>query len=81
MKYNFFLFLYTHDVPESYYNLLLNPFKQSNFRETLQSQHFPPALNAANSKHFTKLIFFFPLRYGLDFISFVLILHNIYFYQ
>ena len=50
----FFVFLYIHDIFESYYNLFLNPFNLSNFRETLQSQHFPPALNAANSRHFAK---------------------------
>ena len=52
----FFLFLYIHDIFESYYNVILNPFNPSNIRETLQSQHFPPALNAANSRHFAKLI-------------------------
>ena len=50
----FFVFLYIHDIFESYYNLFRNPFNLSNFRVTLQSQHFPPALNAANSKHFAK---------------------------
>ena len=45
----FFIFLYIRDIFESYYLSNL-----SNFRETLQSQHFPSALNVANSKHFAK---------------------------